>query len=328
MNTGLRIFAASLTVIAAVFFFTPAAVAKKSTTEKVIVTVNGTPITQAEINADIEKKLAGAAGKMPPERLAQIKAQMQEKALDNYITKTVLGMECDKQKITASQQEIDAALKEVRKGLPDGMSLDDALKTGGITLESLTKDITFTLRVNKLIEANVEMPPPTTEADLKAFYEGNQKSFEVPESVKARHILIKSDKNDDAKTRDEKKKKAEDLRKQLKDGADFADIASKNSDCPSKKMGGDLGSFGRGRMAKPFEEAAFSQQVDEIGPVVETRFGFHIIQVQEHKQAEKKTFEESKEQINKYLEQQNKNTRVRAYIDGLKDKAEIVYEEA
>ncbi len=78
-------------------------------------------------------------------------------------------------------------------------------------------------------------------------------------------------------------------------------------------------------MVKGFEDAAFSQKVDELGPVVETRFGYHIIQVTAHNPASQKSFIEVKDQIKKHLEQNNKNMAVREYIEGLKDKATIVY---
>jgi peptidyl-prolyl cis-trans isomerase C len=263
---------------------------------------------------------------MPPEQLAQVKARMQEKALDNFIARTLLAKECDKKNIASTPQEVDAALDEMRKSLPKGMTLEEALKGGGINLESIKSDISFGLRVNKLIEANVQVPQAPTDADAKAFYEQNKKSFEVKESVQARHILIKGSRDEDKKVLAEKKARAEELRTQLIKGADFASIAAENSDCPSKNKGGNLGSFERGRMAKEFEAAAFSQKVDEIGPVIETRFGYHIIQVQDHKPASQKTFDEVKGQIKKHLEQKNKNMAVRDYIEGLKSKATIVYE--
>jgi parvulin-like peptidyl-prolyl isomerase len=98
-------------------------------------------------------------------------------------------------------------------------------------------------------------------------------------TVRARHILVKAAQNDGDAARAESKRVAEQIRKQLIDGAGFADMAAKHSDCPSKQKGGDLGSFGRGQMVKPFEDAAFSQKENAIGPVVETQFGYHIIQV-------------------------------------------------
>ncbi len=124
----------------------------------------------------------------------------------------------------------------------------------------------------------------------------------------------------------EKKARAEKLREKLVNGADFAKTAAESSDCPSKNEGGELGSFGRGRMAQEFENAAFSQEVGEIGPVIETRFGYHIILVEKHTPASRKTFEQGKDQIKNHLEQKNKNMVVREYIDGLKSTATIVYE--
>jgi peptidyl-prolyl cis-trans isomerase C len=325
MKTRYRAVTAILIVLSAVALYIPSAEAKETVPEKIVVTVNGTNITQSEIDADIEQKLAGAPAQMPPEQLAQIREQMQEKAVDNFITRTVLAQECEKEKITVTPLEVDGALAEMSKNLPKGMTLEDALKAGGLTRDSLEKDISFGLRVNKLIEANVQLPPPPSEADLKAFYEQNKQSFEVQESVQARHILVKSSRDDDPETRAEKKAHAEALRTQLVKGADFAKTATENSDCPSKSRGGELGSFERGRMAKEFEDAAFSQKAGEIGPVVETKFGYHIILVEKHNPAGNKTFEEGRDQIRQHLEQKNKNMVVREYIDGLKSRATIVY---
>jgi len=68
------------------------------------------------------------------------------------------------------------------------------------------------------------------------------------------------------------------LKAQVDGGADFAQLAQQHSDCPSGQRGGDLGSFGRGQMVGPFEEAAFSMQIGGTSGVVETEFGYHIIQ--------------------------------------------------
>jgi len=104
-----------------------------------------------------------------------------------------------------------------------------------------------------------------------------------PEEIAASHILVaykgaEKAGDDITRTKDEAKKRAEELLKKVKaDGADFAEIARKESDGPSKTKGGDLGTFKKGKMHKNFEEAAWKLEVDEISDVVETPFGFHII---------------------------------------------------
>jgi parvulin-like peptidyl-prolyl isomerase len=104
------------------------------------------------------------------------------------------------------------------------------------------------------------------------------------EEVHARHILLmhEGSKRKPAsvtRTKDEAKKLIEELAAKLKEGGDFEALAREHSDCPSgKRKGGDLGTFGKGRMAKPFEETAFALKVDEVSGIVETDFGYHIIQ--------------------------------------------------
>ena len=106
-----------------------------------------------------------------------------------------------------------------------------------------------------------------------------------PEEVAARHVLVaykgadRADAKNITRTKDEAKKRAEELLKKVKEkDADFAKIAEAESDGPSKTKGGDLGTFKKGAMHKNFEEAAWKLKVDEISDLVETPFGFHIIQ--------------------------------------------------
>ena len=98
--------------------------------------------------------------------------------------------------------------------------------------------------------------------------------------VRAAHILLMyqgSARSSATRSKDEAKSLIDSLRTQLEEGADFAAIAQKHSDCPSGRNGGDLGQFGRGQMVGPFEDAAFALAVGQQSGVVETDFGFHII---------------------------------------------------
>ncbi len=100
------------------------------------------------------------------------------------------------------------------------------------------------------------------------------------EQVSASHVLISykgSTRSQATRSKEEAKKIATQVRDQARKGADFAKLAQKFSDGPSKTKGGDLGAFTRNRMVKPFADAAFALKVNGVSDVVETPFGFHVI---------------------------------------------------
>jgi len=144
-------------------------------------------------------------------------------------------------------------------------------------------------------EAKIAETIQSNEAELRKFYEANKDSFRTQERVKARHILVKAESKDKEEAA---KKKAEGLLAQIKGGADFADLAKKNSEDPgSATKGGELDWYPRGQLAKAFEDTAFSLQPKQLSGVVKTEFGYHIIQTLEKETARLKPFEEVKGDI-------------------------------
>jgi len=141
-----------------------------------------------------------------------------------------------------------------------------------------------------------------TDAEIENYYEQHADQYKHEEEVHARHILIKVEEGADDAAREAARKKAEALLAQIRGGADFAKLAEQNSDDPgSAKKGGDLGWFGRGRMVPEFEQAAFALKPEEISDLVQTKFGFHIIQVLERREAGTQTLENAHEEIEKTL---------------------------
>lgn len=141
-----------------------------------------------------------------------------------------------------------------------------------------------------------------TDSEIKEFYEKNLTRFETPEQVKARHILIRPDSKagDQARAKKEAKEKAEDILMKIKAGAKFPDIAKKYSHDPgSAKTGGDLGWFRRGVMVKSFEDAVFRLKKGEVSGVVETEFGFHIIQLEDRKEKAAASIDAVRETVKK-----------------------------
>ena len=115
---------------------------------------------------------------------------------------------------------------------------------------------------------------------VKDYYEADPEKYIQPKTVEARHILIKVEQGAEKSVVEEKRKKAADIAGYAKEGKDFAELAKKYSEGPSKDKGGDLGAFTEDSMVKPFADKAFSMKPGEVSDPVKTQFGWHIIKVE------------------------------------------------
>jgi len=297
----------------------------QSGSSAVVVDVDGTKLTQGELDTEIKKKFAAIKDKIPAERTKQVRESMKRQVINDFIMRTLLKNEVKRLGITSSEQEVGLAVAQLRNSLPAGMTLEDMMKKNRITKEEMEEEIRLGIKINKLVLSQTKGKAKPTEKEISRFYQKNKEKFKMPESVHVRHILIAKTATDNEAVKAERKAKAENLRKQLLEGADFAELAKKYSDCPSKESGGDLGILPRGQSVKPFEDAAFSQQEKAIGPVVETDFGYHIIQVLEHRSARTLTLDErTKEKVSTFLEQQKQQDAFDSLMKKLKTKANIV----
>lgn len=148
-----------------------------------------------------------------------------------------------------------------------------------------------------------------TEEELKAYYESNSQQFQKGETVSAKHILV-----DDEET-------CNTILASIENGEkSFEDAARECSTCPSGSKGGDLGTFGRGQMVKEFDEAAFAAEIGKIAGPVKTQFGYHLIKVEEKKEASTASFEEVKETIRRTLLQKKQNEAYDSKVKELREK--------
>ena len=139
-----------------------------------------------------------------------------------------------------------------------------------------------------------------SEADLRMAFERNRAQLTQPETVSARHILLRASaatSPENVALRATVRARLEKIRDAIRAGADFSEQAQRHSEDPSASSGGDLGSFTRGRMVAPFEQAAFSLPVGEVSDIVETQFGFHLIKVESHSPERAPNFEDARERL-------------------------------
>ena len=150
--------------------------------------------------------------------------------------------------------------------------------------------------------------------DVQKHYQDNQQQFTTPEQVRASHILFKTDGKDEAAVR----KQAEAVLARAKAGEDFAKLANEYTEEEvGKTRGGDLDFFGRGQMAKEFEEAAFALKPGQISDIVKTSFGLHIIKTTDHKPETKRPLEEVRAQIEDQLKWERAQNEAQRLADDL-----------
>ena len=143
-----------------------------------------------------------------------------------------------------------------------------------------------------------------TQAQVQDYYQQHPEEFKIPEKVEARHILIKVDDTADEQAVQTAEKKARAVYQRAVSGTDFAELAKEASEGPSSQDGGYLGIFDKSSMIKPFADKAFSMKPGEISEPVRTRFGWHVIKVENRFDAQVKSMEQAAEQIKARLAEQ------------------------
>jgi peptidyl-prolyl cis-trans isomerase C len=294
---------------------------------KKIATFEGGSVTQGELDEFAQQSGFGNLSEDDP----QYKAAIQQ------IMPQLVGIEiakayAEENNITASDKEVDQEIEKIKKQVGDqarssGQDLsnqeayEQALKQNNITEEELRDQLRDNLPVQKVQEKVAGNAEPTDE-EIQKYYEQNKEAqFTTPEQRCVRHILFNKD----------QKQKAEDVKKQLEDGADFAKLAKEYSQDPgSAEKGGDLGCLGKGETVPPFEEAAFGAKEGEIIGPFKTQFGYHILEVTDTKPKQTRPLSEVEPQIrsqlaseeqskafSKWLEEQKKQRDVK-YLEGYK----------
>ncbi len=184
--------------------------------------------------------------------------------------------------------------------------LSSAAKDAGLEKDPEVKarldEVTKQILAQAYLEKKLLNQQRVSEEEVKAYYEKHREKYQEPRAVRARHILIEVPQGATPEQEKEALKKAQRLRERILKGEDFAKLAQEYSADPgTKEKGGELGFFTQGQMVKEFEEAAFRLKPGEISEPVRTPFGYHLIQVEEIKEAKQRSFAEVKDRVREDL---------------------------
>jgi len=284
--------------------------------------VNGKAIPMPELQTAVRNVVMQNG--MDPGHLDAIMGQFGPRILDQLIDGELLFQAAKEGGHKAAEEDVDAAFAELSGRYEDPEEFQAEMSTRGFTEAGLKASISKQMTIQKFIQETVVPEAVVPEATIREAYDQNPQKFSNDEEVQASHILINSAEGDPQEKKDEALKRAREVAAKAKaDGADFAELARTYSEGPSAPSGGDLGSFGRGRMVPAFEVAAFSLKMNEVSDPVLTQFGYHVIKVTGRNEVKTVSFDEVKEDLGKDLKNRMINELIGEKLSQLRENAKI-----
>jgi peptidyl-prolyl cis-trans isomerase C len=300
-------------------------------------TVNGHPIPADSVEDLVRQRTPKEI--LEREQAGTVLAQQRVRYLDMLVENELL----DEQAQAAGIKITDADMAEAMES-----ELQGYLSNAGLTRDEFDTQLRSQRRMSleqflaeriadpffrgglarkRLIEQRAPEALRVTDDEIKELYEKHRdRRLTKPEQVRVSHILVATEKMD-PQQKAEARTRIERILAQVREpGADFAALATRESDCPSKAKGGDLGfSPRRGGLAEPLAAAAFSLQVGQISDVVESPLGYHILKVTDKAGPRTMSLEEARLGLLQTLREQKSRAETKRYADELRAKAQIVY---
>ena len=294
--------------------------------------VDGHPIYRAEVERIYRGRIGSTGEASDKEEALSYKLNI----LNELINNQILMAHAARSGITVAESEVDTKMSQLKSPYSP-QEFAQKLKDRGITEANLRDEVRTTLTVNKLINRDINARVAVSDADIKAFYDHNKASFDVPEteyhlaqievtpgSNKDVHNL----KNDDAKTPEMAQRKIQALYAQLRAGQDFATVAQNYSEDPATAMsGGDMGFVPESSLAAnpALERVVKSLKVGQISGIITSRNGYHVIKLLGIEKAGQHPITDPKvqNQIRKTLLNEKEQLLKAAYIENLRDKAKV-----
>jgi peptidyl-prolyl cis-trans isomerase C len=280
--------------------------------------IKGDFYTRMYKQVEMTQKAQGA----PPEAVDP--EGIKQQVLDHLINVELLIQKADEKKIQVSAPEIEKVVEQAQARFGGQDQMKDALKAQGLTDEDFRSDVARSLKIQQLLKTEVADKVSVAPGEAKAFYDGNPQAFQVPEQVKARHILIRLPEGASDSQKKEAKQAIQKAADRVKKGESFESVAKAVSQDPgSAPNGGELGFFPKGRMVPEFEKTAFSLEPGKVSAVVETQYGYHLIKVEEKQPAKTLSFQEVEAKVGDYLKRKKGDEGVEAYVNALRASAKI-----
>lgn len=302
-----------------------ARVAEQSEAEarRVAARVNGEPIYEDQLEAAVQKSLVQFTRHGARKDDADLVKRLRTRQLDELIGNLLVHQESRKRAVENMDEKVEQRVRELEEKYGAGEGLARYLKIRRMTMDDLRESLEVRVRVDEYLREQGVLEPEIPEERIREMYDADPQSFSTAETARVSHILIAVDRRAGAEEKQQARQKAEEIRKEILAGGDFAALAMAHSDCKTASEGGDLGYIKRGYMPAAFDEVAFSLGEGTVSEVVETRFGYHVIKVVDRQPARPVPYEQMRSFLETYLQGEESKRKLAAHIAELRERSEI-----
>ena len=286
-------------------------------TGSIVAKVNGQPVFASQMEAELRQQM-----RKHKKSSVALADRVRKKVLDKVIDRELLYQAARKLDIPDLEKKIEEELQSTRDRFSTEERFQHYLESNELTQEQLRSAARRVIFIDEYLQRNHLLKPVVAEQEIRKFY--SKKTFKREDALRLKHILLSVHENANPETRKEIRHKAEGIRRVIIQGADFSVLAKQFSDsAEAKEAGGDLGFIKKGYMPAAFDKVAFSLQEGEISEVIETRFGFHIVKLVAKRSAGMIPYEEVRDFIERYLQNQRSRQLIAAHIEELRAQASI-----
>lgn len=274
---------------------------------KTILKVNGTEISTKEFSERLAVRLKNLDALHAKDESNLVRAK--EETSQAFILEIIAKDYAAKNKISISNEEVDAEVAEIRSRYPDELAFRRAMAEENLSMDKWRSELEFTLLQKKIFQHIAGKLPEPSEAEMKAFYEANKALFVQPARVRLRQIVL--DKEDDAKR----------IMDELNKGGDLAKLAKKFSVAPEGADGGDTGWIEKGAL-EVFDQA-FKMPNGSRSKILKSPYGYHIYEVLKKESEGRLSFQEAKAKIRAQLLERQEQEAFSAWLEEQVRKASV-----
>lgn len=291
--------------------------------EAVVARVGDRIITRSQYSRRLQDGLEELSRNYTGAELQKRQQEYRSTLLNEMLSELLIKDRADRMGLTVTAAEVQDAINRLKGqyGIKTDAEFEDSLRKSGLTRAEMENRLRDTLMTNKVFARELRSRQELSDKELRERYEREKEQFRLPERAKVREIVVVVPDDAPAESRALLRRQAEEAYEKAKAGEDFATLVARYSGAPTKETGGDLGTVAKGELTPSLDTGVFTSDAGAIVGPVETRFGWHILKVEQRIPSETPGFDAVKDELRKDAGEESFQRDYKAYIERLRGEA-------